>query len=205
MLWATAFVRLALLALLGIMAGCTATPPSNPNDLCAIFEEKEDWYDYARQSEQKWGSPIPVMMAIMRHESGFVADAKPARMRILWVIPGPRPSDAYGYPQALDNTWDWYKSDSGNWGADRDDFEDAIDFIGWYNTQTKLRNKVRLDDTYNLYLAYHEGHKGYQLATYRGKQWLKNTAAAVAKRASTYQQQLQRCPTQTPQEEQWYY
>ncbi|HET8706345.1 MAG TPA: transglycosylase SLT domain-containing protein, partial [Pseudomonadales bacterium] len=178
----TGVVKLALLLLLGMLAGCTTSPPTNPNNLCSIFEEKSDWYEAAQKSEQKWGSPIPVMMAIMRHESGFVADARPPRMRILWIIPGPRPSNAYGYPQALNDTWDWYKSDSGNWGADRDDFDDAIDFMGWYNHQTLVRNNVKLNDTYNLYLAYHEGQKGYQLGTYRGKTWLKNTASAVAQR-----------------------
>lgn len=201
----TGVVKLALLLLLGVLAGCTAAPPSNPNDLCEIFREKSDWYELAQKSEQKWGSSVPVMMAIMRHESGFVADAKPPRMRILWIFPGPRPSNAYGYPQALDDTWDWYKSDSGNWFADRDEFEDAIDFMGWYNHQTQVRNKVRLDDTYNLYLAYHEGQKGYQLATYRGKTWLKNTASAVAQRAATYKRQLDGCKSNFKAEDtSWY-
>jgi len=48
-------------------------------------------------------------MAIIRQESSFQADAQPPRSRILWIIPGPRPSSAYGYSQALDGTWDWYR------------------------------------------------------------------------------------------------
>ena len=43
------------------------------------------------------------------------------------------------------------------YGADRDDFNDAIDFIGWYNDQSSRRSKISKSDAYNLYLAYHEG------------------------------------------------
>ncbi len=200
----TYVLRAVLFLALAILAGCTASPPSDPNDICEIFREKSNWYSSAIASERKWGSSIPTMMAIMRHESGFVADAKPARMRILWIIPGPRPSNAYGYPQALDDTWAWYKSDSGNWGADRDDFEDAIDFLGWYNHQTFVRNNVKLEDTFNLYLAYHEGQKGYQLGTYRGKTWLKNTAVAVAQRANTYKRQLDSCKSEFSERKSWF-
>jgi len=33
-------------------------------------------------------------------------------------------------------TWDDYIKESGNWGADRDDFDDAIDFMGWFIYKT---------------------------------------------------------------------
>jgi hypothetical protein len=36
-------VRLALAAVaLGLLAACASTPPSRPDDICAIFEEKSD-------------------------------------------------------------------------------------------------------------------------------------------------------------------
>lgn len=185
--------RYFLLLSVILLSACVSSPPRHIDNLCHIFDEKASWYKKAKKSEKRWGSPIPVTMAIMRQESSFRAKAKPPRTKILWVIPGPRPSSAYGYPQAKDETWRWYKKSSGNRFADRDEFEDAIDFIGWYNSQTNRRSGVRLNDSYNLYLAYHEGHGGYQRGAYRKKQWLINVAKKVAGRAQSYKRQLQGC------------
>ena len=139
------FLVLALL----LSTACTTAPPRNPGDICAIFREKDDWYDDASEASKRWDSPIPVMMSIMYQESRFVADAKPPRKYWLGFIPAGRMSDAYGYPQAKDATWDWYKDKSGNWGADRDDFEDAIDFIGWDNNVSRRTNGIANTDTYS--------------------------------------------------------
>jgi len=181
-----------LLALLALSA-CTTSPPRDVNDICAIFEEKEDWYEDAADASDAWGSGIPVMMAIIYQESRFQASARPPRTRILGFIPGPRPSSAYGYSQAKTATWDEYQRAAHRWGADRDDFADAIDFVGWYNAQSLKRSGIPLDNTYALYLAYHEGHGGYGRATYLDKQWLTAVAHKVATRASTYQTQLAVC------------
>ena len=184
-----------LLLLLGSLwlVGCTTSPPSNVNNICDIFEEKDGWYDDAADSRDEWGSPIPVMMAIMHQESRFKAKAKPPRQKIFGFIPGPRPSNAYGYSQALKSTWDGYKRSAGSYGADRDDFGDSIDFIGWYNDQSRRRNGIGPHDTYDLYLAYHEGHGGYSRGTYNKKSWLTGVARKVQRRADTYQGQLQGC------------
>lgn len=181
------------LSLLLLLAGCTTSPPKDVNNVCAIFEEKSGWYDDAADSREEWGSPISTMMAIMHQESRFKAKAKPPRKKIFGFIPGPRPSDAYGYSQALGSTWDGYKRSAGRYGADRDDFGDAIDFIGWYNAQSKRRSGIASNDTYSLYLAYHEGHGGYNRGTYRSKQWLVKVARKVDQRAISYRQQLLRC------------
>ena len=71
----------------------------------------------AKQSYEKWGVPIPVQMAIMHQESHFVADAQPPRTWLLGIIPWFRPSSAYGYAQAIDETWDDYLDKAGSWGA----------------------------------------------------------------------------------------
>lgn len=186
-------MRFALLVLALMMAGCTTAPPRNPDNICDIFKEKDDWYDDAKGAAKRWGSPIPVTMAFMKRESGFQAKAKPPRTSILWIFPGPRASSAYGYSQAKTSTWSWYKGSSGNWGADRDDFADAIDFIAWYNSITHRKNKVAQDDAYNLYLAYHEGHGGYSRGSYRNKSSLKQVAASVSSQAKRYQTQLNGC------------
>jgi len=184
---------LLLLLCLFTLSACTTSPPRQTNNVCSLFEEKSRWYKEAKKAEKNWRSPIPIMMAIMHQESRFRAKAKPARSKLLWVIPWTRPSNAYGYPQALNSTWDWYRKSTGNWGADRDDFGDAIDFIGWYNDQTHKVNRVKRDDTYRLYLAYHEGHGGFKRRTYKSKAWLKTVASKVKRKAATYKRQLQGC------------
>lgn len=188
----TARGALALI-LITVLSGCTASQPKNTGDICAIFFEKDDWYEEAADARDDWGSPIPVMMAIMHQESRFDATAKPARKKLFGFIPWFRPSDAYGYSQALGSTWTGYERSAGRYSADRDDFGDAIDFIGWYNDQSRRRNGIALNDTYNLYLAYHEGHGGYSRASYRKKSWLPDVARKVQRQANTYQGQLQGC------------
>jgi len=133
------------------------------------------------------------MMAIIYQDSGFDRKAKPPRNRFLWIFPGSRPSTAYGYSQALDTTWDAYRQDTGNHGADRDDFGDAIDFVGWYNYKSHKYCGIKPNDAYHLYLAYHEGHGGFNRRKFKNKTWLKKVAKKVSKRSNTYRQQLQRC------------
>ena len=95
-------VCLILLCMFMTFYGC-ATPPKNTKNLCDIFEEKGGWYKDAKRAYRRWGSPIPVMMAMMHRESSFKRKAKPERTHILWIIPWRRPSTAYGYSQALNN------------------------------------------------------------------------------------------------------
>lgn len=196
--------RVALLLALVITSGCATRPPDNVDDVCAIFDDKNDWYDDARDAEKSWGSPIPVLMAIVHQESRFQAKAKPPRKKILGFIPGPRPSDSYGYSQALKSTWDSYKRSAGNYGADRDDFADAIDFVGWYNYQSYKRNGIPRNDAYRLYLAYHEGHGGYARGTFNNKDWLVRVARKVDQRAERYTRQLAGCRERLEDQGGWF-
>lgn len=175
-----------------LIAGCASTP-SNTDNICEIFSEKRGWYKDARKSSKRWGTDIPVMMSMMYQESSFKARAKPPRTKILWVIPGPRPASAYGYAQATNETWRAYKNSTGRGGADRNNFDDAIDFIGWYNDQSQRKNKISKSDAYHLYLAYHEGQGGFARRTYKNKQWLKDVATKVSKRSGQYRAQLDKC------------
>lgn len=175
-----------------LLVGCASSPPSNPGNICSIFQEKEDWYASAKASAERWNAPIAVQMAIINHESAFVEDARPPRIRFLG-IPLWRPTSAYGYSQATDSTWERYLKKTGNSGADRDDFGDAIDFVGWYMQQSQLELGLSKNDAYNQYLAYHEGQGGYQRGTWRGKTALLTVARKVAATASRYQQQLSSC------------
>ncbi len=186
----------ACLALLLLTAACAGSPPAphDPNRLCQIFREYPGWHESADRSRRRWGVPIPVMMAILYHESGFRAEARPPRTSCLWVLPGPRPSTAYGYPQALDTTWDLYRRKTGNHGADRDDFADAVDFVGWYCRVSHLECGIPTDNARQLYLAYHEGWTGYRRASYRRKRQVLAAARRVAATAAAYERQVRACP-----------
>jgi hypothetical protein len=184
---------LLLPLLLMTLSACTASPPRDVNNICAIFREKDDWYDDTAEARDDWGSSIPTMMAIIHQESKFQADAKPPRKKVLGFIPWSRLSSSYGYSQAQTATWKEYKRSAGRFGADRDDFADSVDFVGWYNHQSKKRSGISLHNTYGLYLAYHEGHGGYNRATYQKKKWLMKVARKVEARAGTYQAQLANC------------
>ena len=196
--------RSALLLGSAFLAACATAPPKNVDNVCAIFDGKRGWYEDARDAEKAWDSSIPVMMAIVHQESRFVANSKPPRKKILGFIPGPRPSDSYGYSQALESTWKAYQRSAGSYGADRDDFGDAIDFVGWYNHQSYLRNGIAKDDAYRLYLAYHEGHGGYERGTYRSKDWLLKVGRKVADRSAAYQRQLLSCKADLDKGRGWF-
>ena len=186
-------IIIGFIATLVFMSGCSTSPPDNINSSCDIFEDKDDWYDDALDSYQRWGVPIHVQLAIIYQESRFVHDAKPPRRKLLWVIPWTRPSSAYGYGQIKDSTWDWYRDSTGNRWADRDDFEDVVDFIGWYASVSHRKLGISKWDAYNQYLAYHEGHGGYKRKTFRNKDWLIKVARKVDQRAKDYGAQLKRC------------
>lgn len=185
--------RFVLLFCVGALFGCAGSPPKKLDNACDIFDEKNGWYKRAKKATKRWGVPIHVNMAIMHQESRFVSKAKPPRTKILWVFPGPRKSSAYGYAQAKDETWKWYKRKSGNRFADRDDFDDAIDFVAWYNSVSVETLRLKPTDVRALYLAYHEGHGGYKRGTYKHKAWLLSVANKVQSRANTYRVQLEKC------------
>ncbi len=176
-----------------VLTACATAPPANIENICAVFEDKRGWYKAAKKSEKRWGTPIHVQMSIIRQESSFRFDARPPRTKLFGVIPWTRPSNAYGYAQALDSTWDWYKKDAGRRFADRDDFDDAIDFVGWYTNMSNKSVGISKWDPYNQYLAYHEGQVGWRKGTYKKKGWLKDTARTVDYRAKEWGAQLKRC------------
>ena len=121
--------RLLFLILPVLLSGCSTYQPTQVNDVCRIFWGDTDWYEDARRSSKRWGTPIGVMMAIIKQESAFQAKVRPDRPKFLF-IPLPRRSSAYGYAQAQDAAWSDYRKETGHWSHDRDDFGDAINFVG---------------------------------------------------------------------------
>ncbi|MDA1077172.1 MAG: lytic transglycosylase [Proteobacteria bacterium] len=178
------------------MGSCSSTPsgpPSAQDDICAIFAERPGWRDAALASAIRWGAPVEVQMAIIWKESSFRSEARPRKRYALGLIPWGRISSAYGYAQAIDSTWDWYRSESGNSGADRDDFEDASDFVGWYMGKTLVTSQILMHDAFNHYLAYHDGHTGFKRGDWKNKDWLRAVATQVADQAARYRGQLRSC------------
>ena len=175
-----------------LLSGCLKQQPSKTGNICKIFTEYGDWYDAAKSMNKKWNVPINVPMAIMYQESSFMYDAAPP-MKYYGIIPIGRASNAYGYAQAKNMTWNDYKRETGNIYARRDDFVAAIDFIGWFVTKTHKSNKVSKHDAYGQYLNYHEGWGGYRRHNYNKKPWLVKVAKRVDKRSKKYAKQLKGC------------
>jgi hypothetical protein len=161
--------------------------------LCEIFSEKSEWHRAARRSFERWGVPESVQLAVVHQESRFRADARPDWRWALWIFPLGRPSSAYGYGQVKDGTWADYTRATDRRGAQRDDFADVVDFIGWYGDLIHRRTGVEKDDAYHLYLAYHEGPGGFTRGSHRGKPWLLEVARKVEARARLYLGQYLGC------------
>jgi hypothetical protein len=187
-----AVVRLipAILAL--ALSGCATYQPSQVTDVCKIFRGEIDWYKEAKAANKRWGTPIGLMMAIIKQESTFRADVRPDRPTFLF-IPLPRRSSAYGYAQAQNPAWSDYQKATGNWSHDRDDFGDAINFVGWYTDMTHRRLGVSKWDPYKQYLAYHEGWGGYARGSFNKKSKLLRVASKVQRQTETYNAQLKKC------------
>ncbi|MCL5050890.1 hypothetical protein [Aliidiomarina maris] len=187
-----AIVSLVLVSTL-FLSGCSTSPPKDPENICNIFEERRDWWRASKDMRDEWGVPVHVPMAMMYQESSFRARALPPRRYVLGFIPWGRVSDAYGYAQAKTMTWDDYIRETGNRRARRDNFADAIDFMGWFITKSQQINGVSKWDAYAQYLNYHEGWGGYQRRTYLQKQWLVDVSRRVDQRSNVYAQQLRSC------------
>ena len=185
----------AMLAVL-LLASCGGgynAPPRNLDNACSIVTQRPDFLKAFKSTQRKWGVPVHVQMAVIHAESRFRADARTPFRYVLGVIPMGRQSSAYGYAQAIDGTWKQYRRETGRRTARRDRIRDASDFIGWYMNESRERNGISLYDTRNQYLAYHEGHTGYNRGSYRSKSWLLNIAAKVESRSRMYQSQLANC------------
>ena len=179
--------------LASLLVACASAPPANVADICEIFEDRRSWYKSAKRAERRWDIPISVNMAIIYQESSFKSRAKPARKKFLWVFPGRRPSSAYGYAQALGETWREYEQKSGNSRASRRNFSDSIDFVAWYNANSSRLSNISSTNARHLYYAYHEGNGGYQRGSYANKDWLLDAASRVQENASRFAMQLDGC------------
>ncbi len=189
--------KLAILLMLPmLLSGCFSTPAVTVNNICTLMDEEVSWYRSVKAAEKKYGAPAHVSLAIMYQESNFASDAKPPREKLFGVVPWFRPTTAYGFAQVTDDTWEWYQLKTDNHSADRDDFDDAADFVGWYIMQSSKRLGIAKSDAYNQYLAYHEGLGGFKGKSYNKKPWLKKIATKVDNNAQRYKRQLNQCASE---------
>ena len=176
-----------------LVVACTKIETVATVDSCILFKQKKNWYKATKKSYDKWNTPISLQLAIINQESSFKQFAKPKRKRLFGFIPGSRPSTAFGYAQVTNPTWNWYKSRTGNLNASRANFKDVTDFIGWYVEQSNKMLGINKYDFFNQYLAYHEGHSGWNKKTFKNKEWLKKAAKKVELNANKYNEQLKLC------------
>ena len=172
------------------IAGCSSIPQNTSNS-CSIFNERYLWYKHAKKTEQKWGTPIYIQLAIIKMESDFDWLAKPARQKIFKVIPFKRPSSSFGYSQAVKGTWEQYKKETGNKLATRVRFKDSVDFIGWYTNKTESILKISKKNAFKQYLAYHEGWGNFKY--YKKNKKVIRLAKKVQKQSNIYKNQLSKC------------
>ncbi|MDA7597262.1 lytic transglycosylase, partial [Candidatus Pelagibacter sp.] len=144
-----------------------------------------------KKSEEKWGTPIYLQLAIIKMESDFDWLAKPPRQKLFKVVPYKRPSTSFGYSQAVNGTWEQYKKETRNKFAVRTRFKDSVDFIGWYTNKTESILKVSKKDAFKQYIAYHEGWGNYK--HYKKNNKVIGLAKRVEKQSKVYKKQLMEC------------
>ena len=149
--------NLIYLIIFFFLASCSSVP-KYPSNACKIFSEKYLWYKHAKNSSEKYGAPIHIILAFVNKESGFNRWAKPKRTKLFKIVPYKRPSSSFGYSQAVKKTWELYKEETNNPLALRTRFKDSVMFIGWYINKT---NNIPLDKFINWSL--YDKNSGYYI------------------------------------------
>jgi hypothetical protein len=186
-----------------ILSGCSslrsvdASAPIHKDNICKIFDEKPEWRHHLSAVRDDHGVPQHIVMAIMHQESRFVHNARPLSAEQNVFFGNSYASSAYGFSQALDETWGDFVGSVGDSSIRRDSFKDSSKFIGWYVEGTHGSLRLSKWDAEVQYLAYHEGRGGYTKKTYMKKSWLRKVAKKVSTRADLYYKQFKECPTQS--------
>lgn len=164
-----------------------------PYDACLMLKENKDWKKSLVRAKKRHGTPISVILAIIKQESSFYHKARPINYNRKWFWQPKYLSSAYGFSQAIDGTWGDYIKSTKNYGAKRTKFSDATDFVGWYTSQANKILGIKLTDSYHLYLSYHEGFGGYKRRNYKNKPFLLKAAKKVQNNSYRYSKQINLC------------
>jgi hypothetical protein len=185
-------IKLLYFVIFSLLAAC-GTTLKNTQDACSIFSERYFWYKYAKNSSEKYGAPIHIILAFVKKESDFNKRARPERTKLFKIIPYKRPSSSLGYSQAVKKTWELYKKETDNKFALRTRFKDSVMFIGWYLDKTHKINKIPLNDPYRQYLNYYLGWGNYAKKAYKTNKEAIIFAKTVKKQSNVYRKQLRNC------------
>ena len=119
---------------------CSSVPKNTVN-ACAIFNEKYLLYKFAKATERKWGAPIEFRWQLLERKVDMIGLRDQKEQNYLKSFLGKEKSSFLGYSQAIENTWETYKS-TGKKYVTRVLFKDSSDFVGWYVDQTYRKMKV---------------------------------------------------------------
>ena len=181
-----------LFVILFFLTACSSVPKYTSN-ACKIFGEKYFWYKHAKKSSETYGAPVHIILAFVKKESGFNRWAKPKRTKLFKIVPYKRPSSSFGYSQAVNKTWELYKTETNNPLALRTRFKDSVMFIGWYISKTNKINKISFNDAYRQYLNYYLGWGNYSKEVYKTDKKAIIYAKKVEKQSNVYKSQLKEC------------
>ena len=181
-----------LLILLLFTTACSSIP-KHPQNACKIFGENYLWYKSIKKSSETYDAPVHIILAFVNKESGFNRWAKPKRTKLFKIVPYKRPSSSFGYSQAINKTWELYKTETSSPLALRTRFKDSVMFIGWYMNKTKKINKIPLNDSYRQYLNYYLGWGNYAKKIYKTDKKAIIYAKSVQKQSKIYKTQLKEC------------
>lgn len=164
------------------------------SNICHIYDKRPHWDFILNGVEREYGVPGNTILAFMKQESSFDANAKPPFKKLWGIIPyWERQSSSHGYSQAVNGTWHMYQRHTKDFNANRTSFYDSAHFIGWYINQSRKRNNLTTGDIYELYLSYHEGWGGFNKKTYNNKPSLLRVAKRVEKQSLKYKRDLPSC------------
>ena len=185
-------ITLLYFVIFSLLASCSSIP-KNTENACSIFSERYLWYKYVKNSSEKYGAPVHIILAFVNKESGFDRRARPPRTKIFKIIPYKRPSSSFGYSQAVKKTWELYKTETNSPLALRTRWRDSVFFISWYISKTNKINKIPLNDAYRQYLNYYLGWGNYAKKVYKTDKKAIIFAKSVQKQSKIYKSQLREC------------
>ena len=185
-------IKFLYFLIFSLIVSCSSIPKSTKN-ACSIFSERYLWYKYVKNSSEKYGAPVHIILAFVNKESGFDRYARPKRTKLFKIIPYKRPSSSLGYSQAVKKTWEQYKKETNSPLALRTRFKDSVYFISWFVSKTNKINKIPLNDSYRQYLNYYLGWGNYAKKVYKTDKNAIIFAKSVQKQSNIYRNQLKKC------------
>lgn len=177
------------------LSACSPEKVTRTDDVCDIYNKNYDWYRSAIRAQNKYNINASTIMSVMAQESNFKHNARPQKRYAFYVLPWGYETTAQGYAQVINGAWDDYKKANSKWFPSRNNFNDASDFIGWYLKKASRELNINKNDNYHLYLAYHQGIKGYRRHEEKHNKQLDLIAKRVNQQALRYDKEFKHCQT----------